>query len=136
MRFIFPKIYFHDIKINFCNIYNFFNFLFVFSKFKNTKSTPEIILYFIRYQFPEIKIEIEKLFDAPFRHRELILMYYCECEWPPPIYLHDYLEHVFKIWHGLSTNVKKKVFLCQKFLPTPRNPPMARNFCHGEKFLG
>ena len=57
-----------------------------------------------------------------------------ECEWPPPIYLYDYLEHIPNILHAFSTNIKN-VFLCQKFLPTHRNPPMARTLCLGGKFL-
>ena len=46
-----------------------------------------------------------------------------ECEWPaPPIYLHDYLEHVFKIWHGFSTNVKKIFFCVRNFCRPPETP--------------
>ena len=43
---------------------------------------------------------------------------------PPPIYLREFWEHSQNIWGGLSTNLEKKMFLCEKFLPTPRNAPM------------
>ena len=37
----------------------------------------------------------------------------------PPIYLHDYLEHVFKIWHGFSTHVKRIFFCVRNFCRPP-----------------
>ena len=48
------------------------------------------------------------------------------------IYLHEYLKYSKVIWHGFSK--KNKVdFLSQKFLHTPRNPPMGRNFSLGDQ---
>ena len=62
----------------------------------------------------------------PPHERSLFTMgsrFWCSPVWvrvtSPPIYLHDYLEHIFKIWHGFSTNVKKLFFCVRNFCRPP-----------------